>query len=107
MAVIEDVPGIEVTVLVDRKKAIEYEADDELKRSLTKHACPTATKYIESINDASFSIRLDARRDYAWGYKKHALVFETDVDGDFISSKVLSSPKTKTIDGKKRIARSL
>ncbi|KAI1428550.1 hypothetical protein F5Y12DRAFT_790008 [Xylaria sp. FL1777] len=89
MAILESVPGVEVTVQIAGKDAIEYEADDEGKLSLAKHACPTATKYIEAIDDAKFAVKLAASCEYGWDYQKHALVFKLYIDGNHICSKLI------------------
>ncbi|KAJ3569844.1 hypothetical protein NPX13_g5947 [Xylaria arbuscula] len=56
MAILKDTRGIEVTVMVSGKKTIEYEADNDRMKSLTKYSCPTSTKYIESKDNAKFTI---------------------------------------------------
>ncbi|KAI1367200.1 hypothetical protein F5Y08DRAFT_336869 [Xylaria arbuscula] len=100
MAILKDTRGIEVTVMVSGKKTIEYEADNDRKKSLTKYSCPTSTKYIESKDNAKFTIIMNARREYAWGYKKHSLIFRVDIDGDQVASMVVSSPEKLTVDSR-------
>lgn len=100
MAILDALPGVEVTVLVSNRQAVEYDADDEQQQSLAKHACPTSTKFIESIDDATFSIKLVPGRSYSQGYKKHALWFRVYIDGQHIESRVLKAKQRDTIDSK-------
>ncbi|RWA11861.1 hypothetical protein EKO27_g3254 [Xylaria grammica] len=73
------------------RDAIEYDADEEVKQSLAERAtCPTVTKYIECIDE--FAIRVTARRDYEWGYKKHVLRIGVSIDGDYTCSETISGP---------------
>ena len=71
MAVLDEVPGIQVAVQINGRDAVEY--DDPEPPSHDHATCPISSKYIECIDDAEFSIRCVANRDYNWGYKKHGL----------------------------------
>ncbi|TRX88622.1 hypothetical protein FHL15_010481 [Xylaria flabelliformis] len=98
MAILADVPGIEVTVQVAGKEAVEYDPDAEEGHSLAESAtCPTATKYIECIDEAPFSIKIATSRRYAWGYKGHSLGFLVHIDGNEITSRIVSSPRDQII----------
>ncbi|KAF2964987.1 hypothetical protein GQX73_g8579 [Xylaria multiplex] len=102
MAILRDLPGVQVTVQVAGKDAKEYDADEEGEQPLAGDpACPTVTKYIESIDDARFAIKVTASSDYEWGYRNHALAAEVKIDGNRISSKRISAPGEFTMDGKK------
>ncbi|KAI0971866.1 hypothetical protein F4678DRAFT_461233 [Xylaria arbuscula] len=101
MAILDDAPGIEVTVQIAGKDATEYEAGDEESKPLTEPTHPTVTKYIESVDDAEFAIKLAASRKYAWGYKKHVLTYEVFIDGDRLRSKFMTEPAEKILDCKK------
>ncbi|KAI1304345.1 hypothetical protein F5Y03DRAFT_406962 [Xylaria venustula] len=87
MAILEDAPGIEVTVQIAGKDAPEYEAGDEKSKPLDKPPHPTVTKYIESIDDAEFAVKIVASSEHAWGYKGHVLVCRVYIDGNHIISK--------------------
>ncbi|TGJ85623.1 hypothetical protein E0Z10_g3168 [Xylaria hypoxylon] len=104
MAVLEDLPGVEVTVQIAGKDAIEYDADDDDdgEKSLAKHpTCPTVTKYIECIDDAEFAIKVVASREYEWGYKNHALMATVYIDGNHIISRIISDPTEDILDSTK------
>ncbi|KAI1738370.1 hypothetical protein F4680DRAFT_188973 [Xylaria scruposa] len=93
MAILDDVPGVEVTVRVAGKEAVEYDPDEEERHSLVESATsPTTTKYIESIDGAHFSIKIAASHRYAWGYKDHSLAFAVYIDGNPILSRLISNP---------------
>ncbi|KAI1428551.1 hypothetical protein F5Y12DRAFT_711187 [Xylaria sp. FL1777] len=86
MAVLDEVPGIEVSILVNGQKAIEYVDPHASKLDLDGHLkYPVVTKYIESIDDAEFSVKLAVDDDvYAWDEIKHGLAIKVEVDGSLI-----------------------
>ncbi|KAI1765109.1 hypothetical protein GGR53DRAFT_465769 [Hypoxylon sp. FL1150] len=84
MAVLEDVPGLKVVVIVAGNEATEYDDPNDVEREPS--ACPTSSKYIECTDDAEFSIKAYITRDYAWGYRNHALSARLKVDGQHIRS---------------------
>ncbi|KAI0554991.1 hypothetical protein F4679DRAFT_595449 [Xylaria curta] len=93
MAILNDVPGVEVTVQIAGKGAVEYDPEEEERHSLAKNAtCPTTTKYIECIDEADFSIKIAASHRYAWGYKGHSLAFGVWIDGNLILARLISKP---------------
>ncbi|KAI8626794.1 hypothetical protein F5Y19DRAFT_466110 [Xylariaceae sp. FL1651] len=75
MAILEDVPGLEVRVQIGSKDATEY---DERPATTQQPpgpdaTCPTVTKYIECISDAEFGIKTIIGDEYEWGYRGHSL----------------------------------
>ncbi|KAI0458393.1 hypothetical protein F5B21DRAFT_25470 [Xylaria acuta] len=100
MAILDDVPGIEVIVQVAGTDAVEYDADEEESKSLAESTtCPTVTKYIECTDRVDFAIKIVASRHYAWGYKGHDLQFKLSIDGNAITRRFISGPgKTITIN---------
>ncbi|KAI1282242.1 hypothetical protein F5Y07DRAFT_395043 [Xylaria sp. FL0933] len=102
MAVIDKVPGIEVTVQVDGQAATEYidpyasdsDPDDDLE-------CPVVSRYIESIDDTEFSIKIAVDNDlYAWKDVKHSLIAKTKVDGRWIDGPIIDkSTKMRVVEG--------
>ncbi|RYP72241.1 hypothetical protein DL770_007985 [Monosporascus sp. CRB-9-2] len=96
MAVLDDVPGIEVAVQINGRDVIEYDDPDA---SNHVRSCPTSSKYIESIDDAEFTIRYKASLDYNWeGCRDHVLRFRAFADGLKLSGKVFS--KTDALYGR-------
>jgi len=79
MAIIQGLPGVEVTIQTDGWTAWEYDdpagADDE-----TQHP-RVITKFIECSDDEPFEIHLKASGSYSWGYRSHALKFTANIDG--------------------------
>ncbi|KAI1411290.1 hypothetical protein F5Y13DRAFT_65199 [Hypoxylon sp. FL1857] len=88
MAVLEDVPGIKVTVRIGGVDCTEYD-DPEVPEQ--QPAQPTSLKYIESPDDAKFAICVAVDDSYKWGYKNHVLSFVTFVDSEWIESPIVRS----------------
>ncbi|KAK6953414.1 hypothetical protein Daesc_005718 [Daldinia eschscholtzii] len=92
MAVLEDVPGIEVVVQVAGRDAIEYEDPNASERETRGATCPTSTKYIECIDGAEFSIRTTITNAYQWGHhSKSAVKLRFRMDGNAIDGSVLKA----------------
>ncbi|GAW26022.1 hypothetical protein SAMD00023353_1900350 [Rosellinia necatrix] len=101
MAVLEDIPGVEVTVRVAGEDAVEHDDAHKEKRGSDEHdTCPAVTRYIESIDDAEFAIMIAADRDYDWGYKDHSLAFTVRVDGHTVTRRRVSGPGQHVIGHK-------
>lgn len=79
MAVLDDIPGIKVAVVVGGNEVTEY--DDPNAADQDQPAYPTSTKYIECADGAEFSIKLYVNHNYAWGYRDHALKVRPLIDG--------------------------
>ncbi|RYP07243.1 hypothetical protein DL764_002630 [Monosporascus ibericus] len=87
MAVLDDVPGVEVAVQINGQDVVEYDDPDASEHV---RSCPTSSKYIESIDDAEFTIRYKASLDYNWeGCGDHVRRFRTFADSLKLSGKVL------------------
>lgn len=72
MAVLDSLPGVEVTVVVDGKDLHEYrDADMEDDEN-------TVTKYIEAVDDANFAINIKATKDAR--FEGTCLAFKVLVD---------------------------
>jgi hypothetical protein len=80
MAVIDAVPGVEVSIWIDGQPVKEYEdADEEVDGPLAPNA---VVKYIEAISDTEFTIKPTVRPAF-WAYRQTAydLAFIVQVDG--------------------------
>ncbi|RYP24432.1 hypothetical protein DL767_008602 [Monosporascus sp. MG133] len=87
MAVLNDIPGIEVAVQINGQDVVEYDDPDASEHV---RSCATSSKYIESIDDAEFTIRYKASLDYNWeGCRDHVLRFRAFADGLKLSGKVI------------------
>lgn len=77
MAVLDGLPGVEITVVVDGKDLHEYQdadmEDDE----------DTVTKYIEAVDNANFAIKIKVAKGAT--FKGNRLSFKVLVDGARIS----------------------
>lgn len=85
MAVLDGVPGIEVTIQVNGQDVVEYDDPDA---SELDAPCPTLSKYIECIDGTEFVIQYKVTNYYKWGYKNHCLHFRPWADGCRLSGKV-------------------
>ncbi|KAI1115092.1 hypothetical protein F5Y14DRAFT_460911 [Nemania sp. NC0429] len=94
MAILEEVPGMEVTIQIDGQNVTEYDgpqASDSVSQD--DSGCPVVSKYIESIGDAEFTIKLtiDGKLYYKRGCKvMDHLVFHPKIDGRWVRSAVMS-----------------
>ncbi|KAI0107095.1 hypothetical protein GGR51DRAFT_559780 [Nemania sp. FL0031] len=97
MAIHPDVPGIEATVRCAGLPLPEHEDPDGHENDDVP-ACPSATKYIECVDDAEFDICIKVGPTYSWGYRNHILIANTFVDGKRVVGMVIRS-KYATADG--------
>jgi hypothetical protein len=94
MAILKDVPGIEVAMQIDGKDVTEYDPDENEEHCLaTDTKCPTVTKYIECSDDAEFAIRMTISTDYQWGYKDHSLSLRPRLDGHELAGKLFEQSR--------------
>ncbi|RYP60221.1 hypothetical protein DL769_008210 [Monosporascus sp. CRB-8-3] len=83
MAILEALPGVEVTVRVEGKDCVEYEDPDAVG---IQTSCPTSSKYIESADDTEFSIHYHVNSDYQWGSEGHHLHIRVLADNEPLTS---------------------
>ncbi|RYP07025.1 hypothetical protein DL764_002784 [Monosporascus ibericus] len=86
MAILEELPGVKVTVRIAGKDCVEYEDPDA---GDIQASCPTSSKYIESVDDAEFCIHFHMDSEYNWDYKEHSLCVGVCVDGQMLTMKAL------------------
>ncbi|KAI5928446.1 hypothetical protein F4810DRAFT_4894 [Camillea tinctor] len=86
MAIIEAIPGIEVTIQVNGQKAVEYD-DPHASEQESFADCPISCKYIESIDDATFRASITASQAYSW--RHHAFAATLYADGQRVGSHVM------------------
>ncbi|KAI0971867.1 hypothetical protein F4678DRAFT_461234 [Xylaria arbuscula] len=87
MAILDEVPGIKVTIQVGGQEATEY-IDPHASESNNPDdpECPIVLRYIESIDDAEFSVKVDVDDDvYAWDDTNHVLSISVQIDGQPVS----------------------
>ncbi|RYP90320.1 hypothetical protein DL770_003543 [Monosporascus sp. CRB-9-2] len=95
MAILEELPGVKVTVRVEGKDCVEYEDPDAAD---IQTSCPTSSKYIESVDDAEFCIHFHIDSDYNWDYKGHSLSMAVRVDNQHLEN--IIAQKANLINGK-------
>ncbi|KAK8113548.1 hypothetical protein PG984_014074 [Apiospora sp. TS-2023a] len=81
MAILAEIPGIQAVVKVDGRLATEYpDPDPEHRRAIL---CPVSCVYIESVDDAPFTVELVADGAYNFARdEEHYLHIRVDVDGE-------------------------
>jgi hypothetical protein len=94
MAIHPALPGVEVAICIDGKEAKEYDTENdevhhEERRIATHQEKVTTTKYIESIADKEFTIKLAAQKNARFNNPRAALSFEVYVDNEFIGGRLL------------------
>lgn len=86
MAVIDKLPGIEVTVICDGRALQEYDCEEhELQPTSSKK---TVTKYIESQSDKEFKIRVHMGRVLSPNIQ-----YEVHVDGKYTTGFITSTSR--------------
>ncbi|KAI0904919.1 hypothetical protein F4823DRAFT_567278 [Ustulina deusta] len=79
MAIIQGLPGLEVTIYTNGCIATEY---DDLSRVDNVLQCPkVVTKYIECKDNEQFRIHVKVTEEYSWGFENHFLNFAAVIDG--------------------------
>ncbi|KAK8013073.1 hypothetical protein PG991_010448 [Apiospora marii] len=85
MAILEDVPGVQVFVQVKGRIATEYPNPDrqQQQQERTPNGCPVVDRYIESFDNGHFAIVTEVGPTHDFNYKNHALSFHVYVDGRY------------------------
>jgi hypothetical protein len=87
MAVLDDLPGIEVDVRINGEPLVEYDDDEEYQPQgdeVPEHRkAKTVSKYIKSETDAEFTVNLSVNRRY--NFECPSIDFLTSVDGIAVS----------------------
>ncbi|KAG9551951.1 hypothetical protein KCU71_g14152, partial [Aureobasidium melanogenum] len=77
MAVLDGLPGVEITVVVDGKDLHEYQDSDTANKE------DTVTKYIEAVDGASFAVKIKVIKDFK--FKGDLLCVQVHIDGTLVS----------------------
>ena len=103
MAIIDLVPGIEVSVCVDDHPLEEYNDDEEVEAqpggAIQHQATRTVSKYVESATDKEFEIRYNVTS--AFNMDCPTVMFKFFVDGTHIASRILPAHKYKMLAASK------
>ncbi|THW64471.1 hypothetical protein D6D19_09493 [Aureobasidium pullulans] len=90
MAILDSLPGVEITVVVDGEDLHEYQDTDMEDEE------DTITKYVEAVTDATFAIKIKGSKRVT--YKGDCLSFHVSVDGSSIEWPMIFSEATKVED---------
>ncbi|KAK8013071.1 hypothetical protein PG991_010446 [Apiospora marii] len=92
MAILTEIPGIQVVVKVDGKDATEYPSPDPQHRQAI---CPTSCVYIESVDDARFAVELVVDESYDFARdEEHHLLIRVEIDGGILEEALANIPPT-------------
>ncbi|THX82003.1 hypothetical protein D6D04_03752 [Aureobasidium pullulans] len=87
MAILDSLPGIEITVVVDGEDLHEYQDTDMEDEE------NTVTKYVEAVTDANFAIKIKGSRELE--YKGEYLSLKVLVDGLCIEKPLIGRERTR------------
>ncbi|TKW59438.1 hypothetical protein CTA1_10229 [Colletotrichum tanaceti] len=99
MAIIHDLPGVKITVQVDGQDAVEYDDPDGLENDANrKNARWRTFSYVESKDDAFFSVRYQIDNSHRWQSPVHALSLTLYVDGKRMDGVVCEATRFHNYD---------
>ncbi|KAK7968059.1 uncharacterized protein PG986_002336 [Apiospora aurea] len=78
MAILDEIPGLEVTVQIDGYNVREYTDPYDVNRRRSRDACPKVFKYIESKTGANFAVCFLKEPDFQ--ELSHHIAFRVHVD---------------------------
>lgn len=90
MAIIKDMPGVIVRILVNNVVLKEYDDDEDVEEN-------SVNKYIEATSGAFFTIQW--RFDKRFKYKTDGIALKVYIDGQYTDSAVIDLPKLLTKQG--------
>lgn len=94
MAIIHDLPGVKITVQVDGQDAVEYDDPDGLENDANRMNARWRTlNYVESKDDAFFSVRYQIDNSHRWESPVHALSLTLYVDGKRVDGVVCEATR--------------
>ncbi|KAJ8133309.1 hypothetical protein O1611_g306 [Lasiodiplodia mahajangana] len=102
MAIIQGLPGVEVTVFTNGCTAREY--DDPSGLGEVYHCQRVVTKYIECKDDEPFRIHLKVTDEYPWGFKNHFLNVAAVIDGIWAKGELCWQKDTEKEDWEQDIS---
>lgn len=99
MAILPSIPGIEVQVYIDGKPAKEHSdevglEEKNFENEASKYrAGVTIAKYVESISDKTFALKLSVNSPYDFGIDGEILQFAVLVDGKKVRAPLVLKSK--------------
>ncbi|KAI1337680.1 hypothetical protein F5Y15DRAFT_150910 [Xylariaceae sp. FL0016] len=94
MAILEDVPGINVSVAVDGVPLYEHTDQVGGDAEQENDKCPVVSRYIECTDNTPFTIQITVDHDYEFGYRNHSVVARAYVDGSRVRGEIIRSGDT-------------
>ncbi|KAK8099879.1 hypothetical protein PG999_010253 [Apiospora kogelbergensis] len=102
MAVLDDVPGIQVFVKV--KGGIATEFSDSGQQQPTENGCPVVCSYIESFDNRHFAIVTDVNRFHDFSLQNHTLSFRVYVDGGYMVNNCITEDYVRYDYGRRTVS---
>lgn len=102
MAVLDDVPGIQVFVKVKGGIATEY--PDPGRQQPTENGCPVVCSYIESFDNRHFAIVTDVNRFHDFSLQNHTLSFRVYVDGGYMVNNCITEDYVRYGYGRRTVS---
>jgi hypothetical protein len=110
MAILDSIPGLEVFVCVDDKPLAEYDDDDDGEGEVEHtqvaeyQAARTVSKFVESVSDKEFSIRLNLETSFVMDCA--SLIFPINIDGKPCWEPVLAKSRfPQSVQGSRVLSR--
>ncbi|PVH81475.1 hypothetical protein DL98DRAFT_587389 [Cadophora sp. DSE1049] len=105
MALLESLPGVEVTVCVDGEALKEYNTENDIvtnkNRVAARQKSRTITKYIEATTGKGFLVKIVVKAPYKMNC--HNISFTVEVDGQYIKSHLMTKNNlAKDLNGPKK-----
>jgi hypothetical protein len=91
MAVLENIPGLSVTIVSCGKELTEYENADDIPSGEAAHK--TVLKYVECASDELFCIKIYVKKPFKLRKGFDALLIKTYVDGKHSISEILMAKR--------------
>ncbi|OLN92285.1 hypothetical protein CCHL11_01572 [Colletotrichum chlorophyti] len=87
MAVLSELPGVKVTIQVNGQDAAEYDDPDGLESDVNRRCARWRnSRYVESMDNAHFTVKYEVDKNHPWETKNHGLAFYLYIDGRFMDS---------------------
>lgn len=90
MAIIDSVPGVEVSICVDKVPLTEYPDDEQ-------EGGHTTSRYVEAVSGREFTIKLEVTE--AAVFVSDRIAFDVYIDGVFCTGRVYATSNVSVLGG--------
>jgi hypothetical protein len=96
MAILDQIPGLEISIVVDGNDLLEYPDEDEDIQSLDLHSAESKTvrRFVESTSDKEFAILLKLVPPYIMD--SESLIFKISIDGKRMTNQIITKSKKRS-----------